>query len=634
MAFEEAAKQVDLLTLTELDEPMLFENHQGRYILSDLPLKKVERGTLLKHVVIINEKVKDVNIQDVFAQLGEQQELPDPFKSTRPPPSGTKIQMCMMPAGAGAEFTFVRHIVFASKLKIADIKTLYHGEVHTIDYKQNFRNGSKIFQYLWNNLKGTIIKSYSLEPTGSVKKTSFSVDEMNVGFDFIELKAPRQNSKNQMTRWVEVEIRREESPIFNWNPALVKEACRNLMSFNSLVTTCHYHPITLKGIRGYWLDKVFYKVIQNLHDKTLLLLGEANVGKTPVSRAIAMAMSRYWIAVDNVASGRAGYRTASSLDFFRGEPGMKYIPDVFDDGNLSNQGVEKMKAFFDSSLTEGMTYERWGASKFAQNQVRIACANQYDPAAEPDLPSPDEGIISAKAFYEMVRPAWNKRADKADIIALMKRVHIVLSTHMAVYFRPAGAAEADVFYFKYPGGVRDFLTDECKGAIGAWKRGSQELPRGFSDDVQWEQAVVKNLMDKQAAPPPTWTIFGPGLFSTGSRISEWKPTLATTPLFEVNRAAVKVEMSQSAASSSSGPVFQALRPATGGVIDLATPPRKVARTGGDLLSYFRDSSEEATEEHGGDKEDLDENEFEKALEEEIDAVMAAEGMQEDLRNTD
>ena len=68
-----------------------------------------------------------------------------------------------------------------------------------------------------------------------------------------------------------------------------------------------------------------------------MLLGEPNVGKTPLAVILALAFSRHYTRLSGRGAPR--YRTASDLDFFRGEPGRVDRPDIFDDGDQSRLGA-------------------------------------------------------------------------------------------------------------------------------------------------------------------------------------------------------------------------------------------------------------------------------------------------------
>ena len=76
-----------------------------------------------------------------------------------------------------------------------------------------------------------------------------------------------------------------------------------------------------------WFVEVFDLVIPLLLSKSVMFLGQAGFGKTPVMNILAMAMSRYHIRHSDLAvhEGSANilpcFRSAPNLDFFRGERG-------------------------------------------------------------------------------------------------------------------------------------------------------------------------------------------------------------------------------------------------------------------------------------------------------------------------
>ena len=66
------------------------------------------------------------------------------------------------------------------------------------------------------------------------------------------------------------------------------------------------------------------------------MLGEPGAGKTPAGRTLAIACARY-IKHTSKLAGEPGFRSASDLDFCRGEVGSVLVPDLFDDGECSGQ---------------------------------------------------------------------------------------------------------------------------------------------------------------------------------------------------------------------------------------------------------------------------------------------------------
>ena len=105
------------------------------------------------------------------------------------------------------------------------------------------------------------------------------------------------------------------------------------------------------------------------------------VCKTPLGRILAMAMPRYWVARLNTEN-MPGFGEACEFDFFRGEAGRQDRPDIFDNGAIYEQPLRKLKGFCDVGNTV-LTKERWGASKFAQGQMRTCIGNELALEAEP-----------------------------------------------------------------------------------------------------------------------------------------------------------------------------------------------------------------------------------------------------------
>lgn len=214
---------------------------------------------------------------------------------------------------------------------------------------------------------------------------------------------------------------------------------------------------------------------------------------------IGMALSKYHIKSDGEPR-EPGIRVASSLDFFRGEAGAKYWPDIFDDGDLPDQPLSKMKAFFDQSLADAKSKERWSTAQWEQNQLRIGCENKYDPSAEDEVTPTAESIRFAR-FLDLIRPAFHANATAADILAILKRAHVVVNTKKCVYFRLAGIGEEAVPIFRYADGVKDYLADSCKPALALFRKGKRAVPDGYVADCEWEFGIVQQLL-AQGIPPP------------------------------------------------------------------------------------------------------------------------------------
>lgn len=77
-----------------------------------------------------------------------------------------------------------------------------------------------------------------------------------------------------------------------------------------------------------------------------------------------MAMSQYRLLADEKDQE---IQPSLSLGQLRGDPGLKYRPDILDDADTSTIPIAKMKSFLDSSITEAFTVEQVDSRGQLQN---------------------------------------------------------------------------------------------------------------------------------------------------------------------------------------------------------------------------------------------------------------------------
>lgn len=153
---------------------------------------------------------------------------------------------------------------------------------------------------------GFQVQSFSLQPVGGGApegKANFysglSEQDVGAGFDYIEKHGPRTHHSNTQPRWISKQLISDDSPVNKWPERLIKEALRNLMNDGVLALPVHDFPLTLVDVELeilLVLEKFFPSFIfPSFTDKALGTHGVPNVGRTPLGRTIAMAMSRYWI---------------------------------------------------------------------------------------------------------------------------------------------------------------------------------------------------------------------------------------------------------------------------------------------------------------------------------------------------
>jgi len=184
-----------------------------------------------------------------------------------------------------------------------------------------------------------------------------SQEEWEFGFDFIEGHGPRDNTRNRMLRWVTIEVNKPDSPVYKWPPVLVEESLRNLSNDGVLAQVHSQWPLTL-----FDLDHRFVQALAALVPSLQKTAIGFHGGGT-----IVMAISGQWIKkAHKTEEVEPSFSQASEFDFFRGQCGSIFRPDIFDDGTFCEQQFKKIKAFTDVGNIESMSKERWGAAKWVK----------------------------------------------------------------------------------------------------------------------------------------------------------------------------------------------------------------------------------------------------------------------------
>ena len=263
-------------------------------------------------------------------------------------------------------------------------------------------------------------------------------------------------------------------------------------------------PVTLPCFNRRFLRIGILPILKLCLVHGLAMLGEANMGKTPVALALCFLMSRYYIIAFNLDQDPQ-MRQASDLDFFRGDPGSIFQPFLLDDSNLAMQAIEKLKAFLDVSEEEAMTYQRWGASKFVRNQFRVANANAYDEGVERDLPimypTDEFDNIAKDKFYNLIEPALMKNTSKPDVDALLKRATFIVVSKNFIYVKRA--AQEEVIRFRNV--EQNLLTDEGGLRYYQWKtNGTMPDASLLRAEIDVEQRMMARLVMGRPAEPPRW----------------------------------------------------------------------------------------------------------------------------------
>ena len=319
--FAQACKPLDFHSL---ETPVIHSLTSELGSLDILPLRSATGATSLKSVVELVEPMSagELDFGHIYHLVSTTQyeDLPGPLSVKFGVGLRFKMQLVgqQLPDGRWA---FLKHFIFEDKIPSRLLQASLPGELKILNYATNFRSCLKGFQYMLEHVGQWGVLWFKTQVNEPKKKTKEASD-LQKGFDFIRSSGPRSNMHNKQTEWTEVEIHKEGSPIFSWSAGLVKESLRGYAFSNVFADYASNFFVTLHDLQGWFLHDDLVPLLPTMKSKTLVLMGLAEKGKTPAAQALALAMSEFWILVDDMAwDVKPAFRLCSSLDQLRGEPG-------------------------------------------------------------------------------------------------------------------------------------------------------------------------------------------------------------------------------------------------------------------------------------------------------------------------
>ena len=102
-------------------------------------------------------------------------------------------------------------------------------------------------------------------------------------------------------------------------------------------TTALLYSSSTLNIMWHIIEEMNFENHNGMETSTL----RSGIGKTPLSRSLAMAISEYVIDRDETEGSFPSYRCGNHLDFFRGTPtGFVAQPCIYDDGDTPSGLME------------------------------------------------------------------------------------------------------------------------------------------------------------------------------------------------------------------------------------------------------------------------------------------------------
>ena len=278
-------------------------NSPGACTPHDLPISHWESGEGKKTSNSCLEAITgadcEFNVADVDEKMrkGEYNDLPAPLC----PATNTELPMQMnlnvSPAGDGT-FNIIKYYIFLKPERLDVIKEqLVTGTLMSINWAPDRSNTKKTLQYLFEKLPGITYAYWQwvLPAAAAARAVQPDVNELQQrirkGIQHIKDEAPRGNFDCEQISWVECELVDGASPIHGFKRELISSVLKVLKDKDNFATKQAYFPVLLPDIRTEY-QGIVAEILPTLLSNTLLCIGEAKFGKTPMMTAFAFAMAR------------------------------------------------------------------------------------------------------------------------------------------------------------------------------------------------------------------------------------------------------------------------------------------------------------------------------------------------------
>ena len=334
--------------LVKNDEHVSMPAVDPEFTIHDFPISPMQGKSA--YLVGYVEVVDDVDYIDFAGANFDEMKLRDPFRF----PEGGRTQYYTTGAVRG-KVTLVKFVSFDQKAAVKHIREHAVGRLYSLRMMAGYapRLCQMAVHYIGSRLGGPSYVSFVLDQTKKNPQPQLrSPDELVEGFAYIKEFGPLGSDENQNVEWAETQRATQESPLHGWSVGLIKESLGNITRGRTTAQAQKYYPVTLKDIKSPILQDLVIPFLARSGEHGAIWAGASGVGKTPLSRAIAMALSEFHIGNSTRAELDPHFRAGNHLDFFRGAVGTIFGPSIYDDGEPSDNKPGDLKTFLDPSEPE------------------------------------------------------------------------------------------------------------------------------------------------------------------------------------------------------------------------------------------------------------------------------------------
>ena len=369
---------VDGMACRSLASPFTCQAPQGIFHHLNFPMTEadsVDCNPSVHYLDVVKNYHLDITIEELERKYKDAilnkdlQLLPAPFGLRSKVQSDCKIQIVLSEFAEGS-YIIIKHIIFPQKSKLSVVKKLVYGTVYRPLFMHVPTVGRKILQYCLQNMGGTQLRCFDCAadaPTAKSRKVFDDLEDegLDQGFDFIAKHAPRSSCDLAQLRWQTKELRKSTSPIFGWPQNLVQQALRQLSSEGALARKDTYVLSALaSGDLGGHLE------LRPLcfGDAWWACLWEKSSWPERVDGPMPLQQ-------EEVPGGWRALHQVQSRDWLFEGWGRHCYHGRLPRWSIQTLGLKALKSLLDVGLYESMSWARWGAVKWVQNQPRDLLGN-------------------------------------------------------------------------------------------------------------------------------------------------------------------------------------------------------------------------------------------------------------------